>query len=101
MNMQQKKERAVISTFQKLVRCGKDYDVDYMYGEAGKRAFLTQRGARNIINRYYQGVITAEMIRFVSEITGTAEEKAEQFMRKFNVCKREAILIIPYIKRKR
>lgn len=98
--MREQKEKAVINRFHRLLRGGQDYNVDYMYDEAGKKAFLTRRGAREIINKYYRGIVTDKMKAFVDGLEGTSHsETFDLFAKEFNVCKRESILLIRYIKR--
>ena len=104
MTMRKKKEKAVISKFKSLLRCGMDYSVDHMYDEAGKKGFITGSSARTIINRHYRNQVTKEMIDCVKEINCkdrvTTREK-RIFAEKFNVCMRESTLLIRYIKRKK
>lgn len=104
MIMYRKKEKAVISKFKSLLRCGMDYSVDHMYSEAGKKAFITGASARTIINRHYREQVTQEMINCVKEINCTDRVTTKEkriFSNRFNVCMREATLLIRYIKRRK
>jgi hypothetical protein len=95
------KERSVLKVFHRLLRSGKDYEVNFMYKEAGKSVYLTGPSAGNVIRRHYKKIITQEMCKFVSECNGISHnEKVDSFVKEFGVCKREARLIIRYIKRK-
>lgn len=99
MRMHEKKEKAIINKFQSLLRSGMDYDVDSMYAEAGKAGFIAGPSAKRIINRYYQGVISGSMVDYFKLLGGKHNDKVKLFSGKFNVCEREARLIIRYIKR--
>lgn len=96
------KEKDVLKTFQKLLRCGKDYSTSSMYEESGNKCYLTAGSAGNIIRKHYQSIITDEMDIFVSNLNGTKhEERIKLFMEEFELCKRESRLIIRYIKRRK
>lgn len=93
------KERAVINKFQSLVRCGKEYKVECMYEEAASVGFLSAYRARRIINEFYRGIISDEMIAFAKDNDYLkAKELIEVFAVKFNLCIRESRLILRYIK---
>ena len=96
------KHEIVLAKFHELLRSGVDYTTGYMYKEAGKHGFLSTRGAANMINDHYNGIITDEMVACVSESDGgTHPERIRAFKDKFGMCEREARLIIRYIRRRK
>lgn len=98
--LQQKKERRVINKFQSLVRSGMDYNVEYMCSEAGKSGLVGCEMARKIINKYYNGLISKDMVSFIRGLNGSKHsEKISLFSERFKVCERESRLLIRYIKR--
>lgn len=96
-----RKRKVVIKAFCKLLRSGKDYSTEYMYKVAGREVFINASAARHIINEHYRKkVITDDMRMFIErsdDMNRQAQRKA--FASKFDLCPREAVLIIPYIKR--
>ena len=95
-----RKEKIVICEFKKLLRSGKDYTTSSMYKEAGKTVFLAPDSVGNIIRRHYRGIISPEMKDFLKNLNGMKhEEKVTVFGEKFELCQREARLIIRYINR--
>lgn len=101
MRMSQTKKRKVVDRFQRLLRSGMDYDVRYMYEEAGRSVCITGLSAQRIVNRYYRGVINQEMIDlvngFVYKNGHLKEEDLTRVSERFNVCKREGRLLIRYV----
>ena len=96
------KERRVINRFQRLLRSGKDYDVHSMYKEAGDAVCIVASTAQGIVNKYYRGLITQEMIEYVKYLDELCNSPADNilcFAEKFSVCERESRLLIRYIKR--
>lgn len=100
MTMIKERHKVVINKFQELLRCGKDYSVMYMYEEAGKEVYMKGYSTVRVINRYYSEIITQEMIDFVSNLTCKRKDEIEQFAKRFNVCTRESVLLIRYIRRR-
>lgn len=98
--MKKKKERdsEIIKSFEKLLRSGKDYTVNYMYNEAGKVFFLSYKTVETIINNHYRDLITQDMKDFVVSLSCNSKEKVSRFSERFGLCKREAMLFIRYIK---
>jgi len=96
------KEQIVLRRFHQLLRSGKDYSTSSMYVEAGKQCFLAEKGAGDMIRRHYRSIITEEMVTFMSKLNGLSRRKrVEEFACRFRLCKREAILIIGYIWRRK
>jgi hypothetical protein len=94
------KEKDVLKAFQKLLRCGMDLSTDSMYEDVGKKFYLTAGSAGNIVRKHYNSKITNEMKNFVSQMNGSKhEEKIRLFVKEFNMCKREARLLVRYVKR--
>ena len=93
------RHKVAIIKFQKLLRSGKDYSVKYMYDEVGKVVYMQERAVQRIINYYYQEVITKEMIDFLHSLNCDRKKEIEVFAQEFNVCTRESILLIRYIRR--
>lgn len=105
------KEKLVLCRFHQLLRSDKDYTTDYMYEEAGKKAFLSIKKAGDIVRKHYRSIISEEMINFVHEKNksnemvnhyyahkkSTRTELVNLFSEKFNVCIRESRLIIRFI----
>lgn len=99
--MSEARHKAIINKFQSLLRSGKDYGVDYMYEEAGKVAFVCKGSARNIVNNYYRGLVSHEMVDFFGSLSGSNTDNIIAFTYRFNVCEREARLLLRYIKMRR
>lgn len=97
--LQKERDKAIIDKFQSLLRSGMDYDVNSMYEEAGRVAFMTPEAARKIINRHYKSLLTDEMIEHMRSLTCAHSEKVKCFAEKFSLCERESRLLIRYIKR--
>jgi hypothetical protein len=98
--MSTQKDKDVVKAFQKLLRCGKDYEVVSMYKEAGEKYYLTAGTTGHIVRRHYKSIITDEMKSFVLQMNGAKhEEKINLFVEKFDLIRRESRLIIRYIKR--
>lgn len=95
------KERKVIHEFHKLLRGKEDLCVDHMYGEVGKKVFLSKKQTQDIVRGYYNGKITIKMTSFIESCDGNPHEsKVESFSSKFKLCARESRLIINYILRR-
>lgn len=97
------KQKIIVKEFQRLLRSGKDFTTKYMYGDAGKKCFLTAVTAGHIIQKYYKDpankLITEEMREFVKENKSVKfESLLKLFCEKFRVCKREGRLILGYIR---
>jgi hypothetical protein len=95
------KEQKLLCEFHKLLRGGKDYGVDYMYQQAGKKVFLSSRQTQDIIRQHYNEKITIKMFAFL-ELFGDKphEDKVQRFSKHFKMCEREGRLIINYIIRR-
>jgi hypothetical protein len=94
------RHKVAINKFIELLRSGKDYGVDHMYSEAGKVSYISFKSVERVVNKYYGEVITQDMINFVNRFSCSREESIKQFSEKFNVCRRESILLIRYIRRR-
>jgi len=92
------KNNAVIERFQELLRSGKDYGVKYMYEEAAKIGFINSYTARKIVNKHYHSIISPDMIDFIYNKRLSGEEEIKGFSDNFDLCRRESILIIRYIR---
>lgn len=101
MSLQKIRERTVVAKFQSLLRSGMDYSVDGMYAEAGEVVFIEPESVRRIVNSYYKDVITHDMIVYTKGLKCNYNDKITCFSRKFEVCSREARLMIRYIKRRK
>lgn len=101
MIMLRKRHKAIIDGFQKLLRSGNDFSVDYIYAMAGEIAYMSGHSARRIVNEYYKNIVTDDMIEFVTQLNCSHVIKVDLFSKEFNVCKRESRLIIRYIKRRK
>jgi len=99
--MSRTKEQRVIDKFQSLLRSGMDYDVNSMYEEAGESVCIAGVSARRIVNNYYKGIVSEEMIIFFRGLTCSHAEKVELFSKKFETCERESRLLMRYIKWKK
>lgn len=100
MTLTEEKNQAIISKFHALLRSGKDYKAHAMYKEAGKVGFVSWIQAKRIVQNYYRGVLTDAMVEFYQENKCKMPEKIELFTVKFNVCAREARLLLGYASRK-
>lgn len=96
-----RKDKDLIDKFQELLRCGKDYSVDAMYKEAGDKVYLSSKRVKDIINTHYRGLITEDMILFVSSMNCSYQEKVMHFSVEFKMCERESRLLIGYIKKQK
>lgn len=94
------RNKVVIAKFQELLRSGKDYSVESMYNEAGRIVYIKGISVKSIIQNHYKKVITQEMIDYLNDIKCCREDEIESFSDKFNVCRRESILLIRYIRRR-
>lgn len=92
-----RKNEDLIAKFQELLRCGKDYSVDSMYKEAGDKVYLSSKRAKDIINTHYRSLITEDMVQFVSSLNCSFHDKIKHFSVEFEVCEREARLLIGYV----
>jgi hypothetical protein len=78
-----------------------------MLSEAGSKVFIGTKAAEKIVNDHYRSIITDEMIDYLNIIRYDSnyyvkkekDKEVELFADKFNLCIREARLIIIYIKR--
>jgi len=96
------KEKIVIDKFKSSIRSGKDYDVKSIYEEIGNSVYVTGRRVQQIINDHYRTIVTVEMIDLVGGFNqvrrGLKKQDIDLFSTKFNVCEREARLLIRYAK---
>jgi hypothetical protein len=99
MSLVKERHRIIVEKFHELLRSGKDYSVKYMCEEAGKAVYMGYYHTMKIINDHYQEIITQEMRDFLNNLECTREEELKQFSDKFDVCRRESILLIRYIRR--
>jgi hypothetical protein len=98
--MYQLKQERVINKFQSLLRSGMDYDVRSMYQEAGSTVCISIKSAERIVQRYYRGIVSQDMIDFVSRLNCPHTEEIELFSNEFDICERESRLLIRYAKNK-
>lgn len=96
-SIKKERDQVLISKFQSLLRSGKDYSVNAMYEEAGRKVFISHLRARDIINRYYKGVVSQDMIDYAESLECNHNGKVRLFSKKFKVCEREARLLIRYV----
>lgn len=96
-----KRKKQVVKTFLKLLRSGKSYSAEYMYKEAGKSAFVSPERARAFVNDHVKYcIINYDMVYYTNLIAKENRRKQRSlFSAKFNVCPREATLLMHYIKR--
>lgn len=100
--VKKQREKVVLDKFHKLLRCGKSFTTVYMYEESGKEGYMGIQGAQAIVSKYYHSLITIGMVNYACEIYNKGiKERTDLFARKFNVCPREALLIMGYIWRKK
>ena len=92
------RHKIAVERFQELLRSGKDYTVEHMYSEVGKAVYIKSSSVPKIIRKYYQQIISPEMICFITTSEYSRKEEIDQFSVKFGVCKRESILLIRYIR---
>ena len=97
------KEAIILKEFHRLLRSKKEYITPFMYAEAGKKCipFLAEQTAGAIVRKHYR-----ELLKSNSEMTEFTIKNGnlkfpilmKDFAKKFNVCEREARLIIGYIR---
>ena len=97
--MSTQRKTLLVKRFQNLLRSGEDLTVEYMCGQAANKLFYTTGTAMKIINAYYNSIITDPMREFVKNSNCSRKEEIRKFCEEFNLCDREAILIIRYIRR--
>ena len=97
------KERIIMKEFHRLLRSKKEYITTFMYSEAGKQCipFLAEQTVGAIVRKHYRELLknNPEMTEFVV-LYGNMKfcDLMKDFAKKFNVCEREARLIIGYIR---
>lgn len=101
MSYVKERHKKVLDKFQELLRSGKDYSVKYMYEEAGKAVYIDGRSVEKIVNTHYNSIITDAMVGFLHSLDCPRVEEIKRFSKEFNVCRRESILIIRYIRRRK
>jgi hypothetical protein len=97
------RHKVIIEKFQELLRSGKDYSVKYMYDEAGAIVYVKGGSVPQIINKHYHQIVSPEMIGYIRALNlcgATRKEEVILFSKKFEVCIRESILLIRYIRRR-
>jgi hypothetical protein len=99
MSLVKERHKKIIEKFQELLRSGKDYTVNSMCHEAGKVVYIEGESVKKIINRHYQQIINQEMVDFLNNLECNRQEEIKQFSEKFDVCRRESILLIRYLRR--
>lgn len=101
MSLIKERDKIILKKFQELLRSGKDYSVESMCNEVGKHVFMEGVSIVAIINRHYREAITKEMVEYVNSLKCSRDEEIKLFSKRFGVCRRESILIIRYIRRKK
>jgi hypothetical protein len=99
------KKNCVIQEFLTLIKSNVNYETNYLYSEAGKKAFVSGKRAGDIVRAYYKTVIDAnpDMLLFMEDIDLDPVLKKRDdvvllFAEKFSLVPREARHIIRQIK---
>lgn len=97
------KEAIILKEFHRLLRSKKEYITPFMYSEAGKKCipWLAEQTAGAIVRKHYRELLKSnpDMTEFTKQ-NGNLKFSIlmKDFAKKFNVCEREARLIIGYIR---
>ena len=101
MGATKKRHEVALKEFHRLLRSGNDYTVSYMSKKASKLAFIEAGTIERVVNKHYQKIISDEMVEFINNSNCSKKKEIKLFSERFEICKRESILIIRYIKRRK
>jgi len=100
--LRNEKKEFVIQEFLTLIRTDINYETNYLYQEAGKKAFMSGKRAGDIVRDYYKDLITEnpEMAVFVEQNPHNIkrEDLIRLFAEKFSLVPREARHVVRQIK---